>query len=97
MKVLNNLLLLLLSILCGCSNRKIVVTDVEGSPLQGVEIYAQSESINCKPTVTNENGEAKVPQNIQGVKWILIRSKEGQEILIDAPSQWPAVITLGDK
>jgi hypothetical protein len=81
--------------LTGCTSRKVVhVVDSNGAPIQGAKVEAVSPSINSAPNLTNAGGDALLPSNIQGAKWVGV-SKTGYEaIQVSLPSQWPLQITL---
>jgi hypothetical protein len=60
----------------GCSGKYIIVKDEKGFPIQNAEVYATSLSMTIGPNLTNKEGIAFVPSNVQGTHWISI-SKEG--------------------
>ena len=80
--------------LVGCSSPKVVVTDVTGKPIPQALIYSISLSMNIGPATTNAKGEARVPSNIQGTRWIDVSKKGYRSLRVDVPKSWPFHITL---
>ncbi len=80
--------------LVGCASPKVVVTDVTGKPIPQALIYSISLSMNIGPAKTNARGEARVPSNIQGTRWIDVSKKGYRSLRVDVPKSWPFHITL---
>lgn len=71
--------------LLGCASPKVVVTDVMGKPIPQALIYSISLSMNIGPAKTNARGEARVPSNIQGTRWIDVSKKGYRSVRVDVP------------
>ena len=82
------------SFLFGSIGEKVIVTDEDGRPVQGAKVYALSLSVNSGPTETNAKGEASIPSNVQGTKWILITKSGYKELQAAMPDEWPLRLTL---
>ena len=80
--------------LVGCASPKVVVVDVQGKPISDALIYSISLSMNIGPTKTNARGEARVPSNIQGTRWLDVSKKGYRSLRVDVPKSWPFHITL---
>ena len=83
-----------LPLLAGCASPKVVVVDVQGKPIPQALIYSISLSMNIGPAKTNARGEARVPSNIQGTRWIDVSKKGYRSLRVVVPKSWPFHITL---
>jgi hypothetical protein len=86
-------LLLSIAVLAGCSSI-VHVVDARGAPVEGAEVYAVSLSMNTGPNLTDAEGEASLPDNIQGTKWVEVRKPGFKTAHVDVPAEWPLRVTL---
>ncbi len=81
--------------LFGCAKQEVVkVTDATGQPIAGANVEAVSPSMNAGPNVTDANGEAPLPSNVQGTKWVAVSKTGFERTQVDIPKQWPLRVTL---
>jgi len=97
MKYMITLAALSVLFLTGCSTEEVLVVDGKGSPVKDAEVYAVSLSMSTGPVKTNAKGEATVPSNAQGAKWVSVTKKGYQDVQVDVPTKWPLKITLKKK
>ena len=81
------------AVVAGCSSI-VRVVDSRGAPVEGAEVYAVSLSMNTGPNMTDAEGEADLPDNIQGTKWVEIRKPGFKTAHVDVPAEWPLRVTL---
>ena len=87
--------LFLVATIAGCSSPPLVeVVDPSGKPIEGANVQAVSLSINSLPNATNKKGEALLPANIQGAKWVLVTKPGYEPKERELPMAWPLRITL---
>ena len=94
MTTLSNLLVCFSAalLLAGCA--AVHVVDTEGNPIPNAEVTSTSMSMGTGPNLTDANGNAQVPSNVQGTKWITVTCKGYKMVTIDVPPQYPITITL---
>ena len=97
MKKLVMFLVLPTFLVTGCSSEKVIVVDSKGVPVQDAEIYAVSLSMSTGPAKTNAKGEATVPSNRQGARWIAVKKMGYQEMQVSIPAKWPLTVTVKAK
>lgn len=78
----------------GSAQQIVIVVDQSGHPIAGASVEAVSLSINSEPALTNAKGEATLPMNIQGTKWIRVEKEGYQSVHEDVPNNWPVKIVL---
>ena len=88
-------LLLLLSLLSGCSNRRLLVIDMNGNPVAGAKVIVKSASLNGETTYTDDNGltTVKDPSSQYPIR-ISISKEDIGSTLIAYPGIWPAEVIL---
>jgi hypothetical protein len=95
MRLLHLLIIWAILMSLGCSKRETVkVTDPAGNPVAGANVEAVSPSTNTGPSVTDANGEALLPTNAQGAKWVAVSKPGFKRTQVGVPKQWPLRVTL---
>jgi len=79
------------------TDQKVIVVDRRRSPIRDAEIYAVSLSMNIGPAKTDGRGEASVPFNIQGTRWISVAKEGYQAVQVPVPIEWPLKVILKKK
>jgi hypothetical protein len=86
---------LMVSALLGCASPHIFhVTDIAGDPLPGAGVTSVSLSMAAGPNFTDAMGNAALPSNVQGGRWIEVSKSGFQPVCLDVPATWPIRITL---
>lgn len=79
----------------GCASRETVrVVNGSGQPIVGANVEAVSPSMNAGPNVTDANGEAPLPSNVQGARWVAVSKPGFERTQVDVPKQWPLRVVL---
>jgi hypothetical protein len=86
------LLLLALAVLMGCD--RIRVVDAGGAPVRGAQVTGVALSTSSAPVLTDADGWATVPGNVQGTRWISIACSGFASTQVPAPARYPATIVL---
>ena len=79
--------------LAGCSGL-VQVVDPDGRPVAGAEVTAVSLSMTAGPNITDGQGEAYLPGNIQDVQWVQVAKPWHRTVQVDLPETWPLRVML---
>ncbi len=95
MRPLHLFILFAIFLAAGCVDRRVVqVVDAAGKPVAGAMVEAVSLSMNTGPNTTDATGEAELPSNVQGARWIAVSKAGFERACVDVPKQWPLRVTL---
>jgi hypothetical protein len=83
---------MIIPFLSGCS--QVHVIDAAGTPIPQAEVWSQSLSMDIGPNLTDAHGDAEVPSNIQGTKWIRVARTGYASAIVAVPAAYPLTITL---
>ena len=78
--------------LSGCATVRVV--DSAGKPIPNAEVFAISLSMNTGPNITDQDGYASVPYNVQGTKWIAVSCVGYKDAQVNVPPKFPIELTL---
>jgi hypothetical protein len=94
----HRLLLLLAALLplAACAH-DVRVVDRAGRPIPDAEVTSVSLSMDIGPNRTNRDGDADVPGNIQGTRWIAVAHPGYQSRSVDVPPAYPLTIVLSSE
>ena len=87
-------LFLSLAIVAGCSSRTVHVEDARGIPLAGATVSAVALSVEGLPTTTDARGDAELPVEVEGARWVRISKPGFKTVYILVPDAWPLEVTL---
>jgi hypothetical protein len=87
-------LFLSLAALAGCSSRTVHVEDARGIPLAGATVSAVALSVEGLPKTTDARGDAALPADIEGARWVTISKPGFKTVYILVPDAWPLEVTL---
>src|SRR6267142_7015357 len=79
--------------LAGCSSPDLIIVDTNGKPIAGAKIVGASLSIGGQSTISDKNGQAKIPSAVQETKWVSIYKDEFRAVEnIDVAQKKPIVV-----
>ena len=82
--------------LAGCSGL-VQVVDPAGQPVVGAEVLAVSLSMTAGPNITDGQGEAFLPGNLQNVKWVQVSKPWYRTVQVEVTETWPLHVMLEPK